>query len=230
VTRGPGPSLCLSLSWEPTVTTAVSACPEVDDRSFVSAVNTPSLNYGWIPAKQLKPGMRLKTSDCQTAVVVGGSVPAVHDGWMWDLTVPGNNDHDFYVGTALNAGVKPLDSFAVLVHNSDCGPRFEVSSDGSVRDLFNDILHPNGSPIGEPGTSPDIREIGGDPSDAQDFFDTLAEDGNVVANNAKLTRVALPDGGFVQLRTVMSQSPNTAATIDINMPGTPDITKLKFNP
>ena len=57
----------------------------------------PSLDYGWIPAKQLKPGMHLKTPDGQSAVVVGGSVPAVHDGWMWDLTVPGNNDHDFYV-------------------------------------------------------------------------------------------------------------------------------------
>jgi hypothetical protein len=28
---------------------------------------------------------------------MGGSTPADHDGWMWDLTVPGNNDHDFYV-------------------------------------------------------------------------------------------------------------------------------------
>ena len=36
------------------------------------------------------------------------SVPAVHDGWMWDLTVPGNNDHDFYVAVAATA---------VLVHN-----------------------------------------------------------------------------------------------------------------
>ena len=54
----------------------------------------PSLNYGWIPAKSLKPGMHLKAPGGQTAVVVGGSVPAVHDGWMWDLTVPGNNDHD----------------------------------------------------------------------------------------------------------------------------------------
>ena len=33
--------------------------------------------------------MHLKTPDGQVAVVVGGSVPAVHDGWMWDLTVPG---------------------------------------------------------------------------------------------------------------------------------------------
>ena len=36
-------------------------------------------------------------------------MPAVHDGWMWDLTVPGNGDHDFYVaaGTATD----------ILVHN-----------------------------------------------------------------------------------------------------------------
>ena len=58
--------------------------------------------------------MHLKTTDGQSAVVVGGSVPAVHDGWMWDLTVPGNNDHDFYVV----AGNTP-----VLVHNSNgCVP------------------------------------------------------------------------------------------------------------
>ena len=68
----------------------------------------PSLDYGWIPAKHLKPGEKLKTPDGQSAVVVGGSVPAVHDGWMWDLTVPGNNDHDFYVAVAATA---------VLVHN-----------------------------------------------------------------------------------------------------------------
>jgi hypothetical protein len=47
----------------------------------------------------------------QSAVVVGGSTPADRDGWMWDLTVPGNNDHDFYVQTA---------GTAVLVHN--CSP------------------------------------------------------------------------------------------------------------
>jgi hypothetical protein len=68
----------------------------------------PYPHYGWIPATHLKPGMHLKTPDGQTAVVVGGSVPAVHDGWMWDLTVPGNNDHDFYVAVAATA---------VLVHN-----------------------------------------------------------------------------------------------------------------
>jgi RHS repeat-associated protein len=69
----------------------------------------PYLHYGWTPAKHLKPGMHLKTPDGQSAVVVGGSVPAVHDGWMWDLTVPGNNDHDFYVVAS---------DTSVLVHNS----------------------------------------------------------------------------------------------------------------
>ena len=68
----------------------------------------PSLNQ-WLPASNLKPGTHLKTPDGQAAVVVGGSVPAVHDGWMWDLTIPGNGDHDFYVETA---------STPILVHNA----------------------------------------------------------------------------------------------------------------
>jgi hypothetical protein len=91
-----------------TVTTGNLRRLGVDDQGSVSPVNTPSLNYGWIPANHLKPGMHLKTPDGQVAVVVGGSVPAVRDGWMWDLTVPGNNDHDFYIGTAVAD---------VLVHN-----------------------------------------------------------------------------------------------------------------
>jgi len=40
--------------------------------------------------------------------VVDGTTPKIHDGWMWDLTVPGNNDHDFYIAVA---------TAAVLVHN-----------------------------------------------------------------------------------------------------------------
>ncbi|MEO8735030.1 MAG: hypothetical protein ABI380_00675 [Edaphobacter sp.] len=39
-----------------------------------------------------------------------------------------------------------------------------------------------------------------------------------------------PNGGTVGLRTVMSRSPNTAATIDIRgVDGVPDM-KIKFNP
>jgi hypothetical protein len=91
----------------------------------------PSLDYGWIPAKHLKPGMRLKTPDGQIAVVVGGSVPAVHDGWMWDLTVPGNDDHDFYVEPA--AVLPPTRAgptgVPVLVHNDSC-PVFRGTTKG----------------------------------------------------------------------------------------------------
>jgi hypothetical protein len=38
----------------------------------------------------------LKTADSTTAFADGGTTPKVHDGWMWDLTISGN-DHDFYV-------------------------------------------------------------------------------------------------------------------------------------
>jgi hypothetical protein len=67
--------------------------------------------------------MHLKTPDGHSAVVVGGSVPAVRDGWMWDLTVPGNNDHDFYVLGDEGSSHSPrqADAVAVLVHNSSCG-------------------------------------------------------------------------------------------------------------
>jgi len=103
------------------LTVKTSHGTEVIDTTSSHLFWDPSLHYGWIPANHLKPGMHLKTPDGQTAVVVGGSTPAVRDGWMWDLTVPGNNDHDFYViaGQSRDA--------PVLVHNSDvgCGPAYE---------------------------------------------------------------------------------------------------------
>jgi hypothetical protein len=90
------------------------------------------LDHGWTPAKRLKPGTHLRTPDGRAAVVVGGSVPAVHDGWMWDLTVPGNNDHDFYVLASREGAGQPSTGSrhvynviaadtSVLVHNCDEG-------------------------------------------------------------------------------------------------------------
>jgi hypothetical protein len=65
----------------------------------------------WVKAGALTYGTRLRTAAGDgVAVVVGGAVPRQQDGWMWDITVPGDNDHDFYVRTA---------STGVLVHN--CG-------------------------------------------------------------------------------------------------------------
>lgn len=50
-----------------------------------------------------------------------------------------------------------------------------------------------------------------------------------MAQTPSSTRVELRDGGFVQLRTTMSRSPNAATTIDINISVIP-IGELKFNP
>jgi hypothetical protein len=88
-------------------------CP-VACRMAVSsgAVLRSSYLKQWRPASKLKKGERLKTANGTTAVADGGITPKVRDDWMWDLTVPGNNDHDFYVAAG--------DS-AVLVHN--CGPQ-----------------------------------------------------------------------------------------------------------
>jgi hypothetical protein len=58
------------------------------------------------------------------AVADGGSTPKQRDGWMWDLTIPGNNDHDFYVLTVADADA------AVLVHNC---PTASSASGGYVR-------------------------------------------------------------------------------------------------
>jgi hypothetical protein len=74
----------------------------------------PYLHY-WDNANKLSKNEHLKTVNGTVAVVVGGT-PNQHDGWMWDLTVPGNNDHDFYVAVR---------DTQVLVHNTDgCGPTF----------------------------------------------------------------------------------------------------------
>jgi hypothetical protein len=147
---------------------SVPECPEVDDPEPVSPVNTPYLDQ-FIPAKQLKSGTHLRTPDGQSAIVVGGSVPAVHDGWMWDLTVPGNNDHDFYV---------VVSSAAVLVHNENqCGvefdpqqlqKKFKHASDFGVsgnynlanRQVFQDALEGH---LDDPGTSPIQGTYRGDP-------------------------------------------------------------------
>jgi hypothetical protein len=51
----------------------------------------------WVQAGKLRKGEPLKTANGTTAVADGGTTPKQHDGLMWDLTVPGDNDHDFYV-------------------------------------------------------------------------------------------------------------------------------------
>jgi RHS repeat-associated protein len=93
-----------------------------------------------------------------------------------------------------------------------------------------DLLTPGGAPLGTAGSNPTIREVTGDLSDAQSLFDQLAEGGTPVQNsNYPGTLVNLPNGGTVGLRTVMTNSPDSAATIDVNISNIP-ITKIKVNP
>jgi hypothetical protein len=127
----------------------------------------PYLHYGWIPAKHLEPGMHLKTPDGQSAVVVGGSVPAVHDGWMWDLTVPGNNDHDFYVAAG---------DTAVLVHNTNCDPLYEGSG-------WQHVL--NEHVPGSPGVAPGNTLFNGDPDLIGDQIEEAIDDGDSSPNTGR---------------------------------------------
>jgi hypothetical protein len=65
----------------------------------------------WVKGDALKYGTHLRTpGGSDTATVVTGWVPQQRDGWMWDLTVPGNDDHDFYIDTT---------TADVLVHNCE---------------------------------------------------------------------------------------------------------------
>jgi hypothetical protein len=80
----------------------------------------------WQPASKLKKGEHLQTPDGSLAVADGGVTPKLHDGWMWDLTVPGNNDHDFYVVPAQADGSHHTlyvvaGNTPVLVHNCTGG-------------------------------------------------------------------------------------------------------------
>jgi hypothetical protein len=106
---------------------------ENHDPDLVSAVNTPSLNK-WLPASNLKPGEHLKTPDGTIAVADGGATPKVHDGWMWDLTVPGNNDHDFYVVVGEMGYTSALGATGILVHNEN--PQCSVAQ---LKDLARQI-------------------------------------------------------------------------------------------
>jgi hypothetical protein len=84
---------------------------------------------GGVDAEEGAADAGLKASNGATVTVIGGTAPKQHDGWMWDLTVPGNNDHDFYVVPAIS--MQPVGrhtyymaagSTPILVHNSNgCG-------------------------------------------------------------------------------------------------------------
>ena len=115
-----------------TSTSRPPAAPRSSTPPPTTSSGTPYLHY-WVPASKLKKGEHLKTANGTTAVADGGTTPADHDGWMWDLTVPGNNDHDFYVLPAQtndhHAYYVGVGETPVLAHNAGCGA---LSSSSSV--------------------------------------------------------------------------------------------------
>jgi hypothetical protein len=87
-------------------------------------------------------------------------------------------------------------------------------------------LLPGGTPVGTPGSRPEIRELPGGQKAADDFFNDLTAGGTpVTVANYPGKMMDLPSGGRVGLRPVSKSGP---PTIDVDIPGIP-IDKLKFN-
>lgn len=81
--------------------------------------------HTWLEARNLTPGTTLLTDDGNT-VIVTANKPYTQHATTYNLTV--DDLHTYYV----LAGATP-----VLVHNSNCDPRFSVDSKGNTTDLTN---------------------------------------------------------------------------------------------
>jgi hypothetical protein len=89
----------------------------------------------------------------------------------------------------------------------------------------NDLLMPNGQPIGTKGSKASIREVPGGLKAAEDLFDNLTVGGKPATVPVYPGKVVeLPGVGRVGLR---AKSKSGAPTIDVDIPGIP-IKKIKF--
>jgi RHS repeat-associated protein len=156
----------------------------------------------WVVASDLQPGELLKTRSGVIRIASIEHLPGVHR--VYNIEV--EDDHRYFAG-----------SQEILSHNScQSGPA--------------NTLMPGGNPIGTEGSDATIREVQGGLPEAQNFFNQVSSGGTPVQGSTYPgTLVQVPGGGTVGLRTVMSNSPSTAATIDVNIPNIP-IRKIKFNP
>lgn len=134
---------------------------------------------------------------------VGGFVGGAIEGLRTLITLPGQAIENFQSNV-----------FGGLIFNQSKPP--------------SELLAPGGNPIGQPGTSPEIRVLPGGPADAQELFGQLTQGGKVVTPPGHPgTLVQLPDnGGFVGLRPKSKSGP---PTIDVNVPGLKGVVeKIKF--
>jgi RHS repeat-associated protein len=186
----------------------------VGDETIKTTANHPFYvkaieSWEWKNASELKAGDIVKDQQGNGLAVVAINTK-LHNGKVFNLTV--DNVHTYLVGKQ-----------GVVAHNA--------GSCDKMRDkIIGKLLMPTGKPIGKPGTSPNIRELTGGKAKAERLFNQLAKDGVEVQSSGYPGKlVKLPGGSTVGLRTVMTKSPKTEATIDVNIPDVP-ITKLKFNP
>lgn len=89
----------------------------------------------------------------------------------------------------------------------------------------------SGDLIGKSGSNACIRELSGGIDPAKSLWNRLVASGAkpVLGTSYKGMLMELPNGGTVGFRTMMTKSPGTAATIDVNVPSLFQ-GKLKFNP
>ena len=82
--------------------------------------------HKWIPAAKLRKGELLKTTNGTTRPPpTAAPLRTDHDGWMWDLTIPGNDDHDFYV-----AAYGPVSTTFVLPTTTDASRSWRFPPEG----------------------------------------------------------------------------------------------------
>lgn len=87
------------------------------------------------------------------------------------------------------------------------------------------LLMPGGTPIGTAGSRPEIRELPGGISEAQELFDELTDGGTDATPRGYPGKLrSLPGGGSVGLRPASKSGP---PTIDVNIQGI-NIDKIKF--
>jgi hypothetical protein len=78
----------------------------------------------WVKAAAFRYGARLGTLGTGNVTVLGGDSPAYSTGWMWDLSVPG--DQDFYVKAGQSS---------VLVHNCTSYSNLYGGSHGVIAEV-----------------------------------------------------------------------------------------------
>jgi hypothetical protein len=99
--------------------------------------------------------------------------------------------------------------------------RLDAAIETAAIKRVTDKIMPGGVPIGEEGSSRDVRELPGGLSAAQDLFGYLRAGGTLYKSDPSMTIVRLPmNAGYITFRSI---SGSGDPAIDIRVPG------LKFS-